>query len=215
MELDRRRPHYFQHQANPNGCQPHHRYRHHRRAWSCLEWWTLVLLVVLAGQIQGFMLVQAKVFATQMSPRVITTQYGKLRGVLVTLPSRHLPQVEAYLGLQYASVLGGELRFMPPTSPMETWDGIRVALKFRPVCPQQIPTEEDLLKRLPVGRVEHFMRLIPFLERQAEECLNLNIYVPVRGKPRISKHPQSHRNIVLLFLIFRFRVFGGLILRSR
>ncbi len=126
--------------------------------------------------------IHSKVFATQMSPRVVTTQYGKLRGVLVTLPNRHLPMVEAYLGLQYASVLNGELRFMPPTSPMQTWNGIRVALKFRPVCPQKIPREEELAKKLPMGRVEHFKRLIPFLEHQAEECLNLNIYVPVRGR---------------------------------
>ncbi len=128
----------------------------------------------------------ARLFTSQMSPRVVSTQYGQIRGVLITLPDTHLPMVEAYLGLQYASILGGELRFMPPTSPMETWDGIRVALKFRPVCPQKKPLEKDLLKTLPVGRVEHFKRIIPFLERQAEECLNLNIYVPVRGKTHLA-----------------------------
>ena len=139
--------------------------------------WAFLLVVLPATD--------ARLFTSQMSPRVVRTQYGEIRGVLITLPDTNLPLVEAYLGLQYASVLGGELRFMPPTSPMETWDGIRVALKFRPVCPQKIPKEEDLLKRLPVGRVEHFKRIIPFLERQAEECLNLNVYVPVRGKPVI------------------------------
>ncbi len=123
-----------------------------------------------------------RLYQTAMSSRVVDTQYGKIRGVLIKLPDDHLPLVEAYLGLQYASVIGGDLRFMPPTSPMETWDGIRVALKFRPVCPQKIPREEDLLRDLPVGRVEHFKRIITFLERQAEECLNLNIYVPVRGE---------------------------------
>jgi len=129
--------------------------------------------------------VETKVFATNLSHRVINTQYGKLRGVLVTLPNRHLSLVEAYLGLQYASVLGGELRFMPPTSPMETWDGTRVALKFRPVCPQRIPEDEELRRRLPLGRAQHFERLKPFLERQSEECLNLNVYVPVRSKWRL------------------------------
>jgi len=89
----------------------------------------------------------AKVFPTQMSTRVVETQYGRLRGVLITLPPLPFPpirpgsegvpvdasssgaagadtshqarRVEAYYGLQYASVLGGELRFMPPTGPME------------------------------------------------------------------------------------------------
>ena len=150
------------------------------RTTTCRYTWVLwaFLLVVLPAT-------DARLFTSQMSPRVVRTQYGEIRGVLITLPDTNLPLVEAYLGLQYASVLGGELRFMPPTSPMETWDGIRVALKFRPVCPQKIPKEEDLLKRLPAGRVEHFKRIIPFLERQAEECLNLNVYVPVRGKPVI------------------------------
>jgi len=124
----------------------------------------------------------AKLFATQMSPSVIETQYGKLRGVLVTLTNRQLPQVEAYLSLQYASVLGGELRFMPPTGTMEKWEGVRVALKFRPVCPQRILSLDELATSMPRSRVEHFARLMPFLERQSEECLNLNIYLPVRSK---------------------------------
>lgn len=123
-----------------------------------------------------------RVFATQMSPRVVETQYGKLRGVLVTLSNRNLPQVESYLGIQYASLLGGELRFMPPTSTVEKWDGIRVALKYRPVCPQRLPSVEELEGVMSRSRVDHFLRLYPFLERQQEDCLNLNIYVPVRGR---------------------------------
>jgi len=124
----------------------------------------------------------AKVLATQMSSRIIDTQYGKIRGVLVTLPNRVLPLVEAYYGLQYASVLGGELRFMPPTSPMEKWDGIRVAHRHRPVCPQRLPDLEELEQRFPAARVDHFRRILPFLERQQEECLNLNIFLPARGQ---------------------------------
>ena len=144
----------------------------------------MIPVPVCAVFVQLFLVqpVSPKVFATQMSARVIDTQYGKLRGVLVTLPNRALPQVEAYLGLQYASLHGGELRFMPPTSPMEKWGGIRVALKFRPVCPQMPPDMDVLGRSLPVGRLDHFKRLLPFLENQSEECLNLNIYVPVKGR---------------------------------
>ena len=139
-------------------------------------------LLTLSGLLMMAAPARGKLFSTQMSNRVVNTQYGPLRGVLVTLPNHRLPVVEAYLGIQYASILGGELRFMPPTSPMETWDIIRVALKFRPVCPQKIPKEEDLRARYPLGRAEHFIRLLPFIELQNEECLNLNIYVPVRGE---------------------------------
>jgi hypothetical protein len=153
-------------------------------------------VLVLAGR---FDLVRSKVLATQLGPRVVETQYGKLRGVLITLTNRHLPLVDAYYGLPYASVLGGELRFMPPTSTTEKWDGIRVALKFRPVCPQPVDRvakavaeaaatarEADRgLGAIPhwtVEQAERFARLLPFVERQNEECLNLNVYVPVVGE---------------------------------
>jgi len=132
----------------------------------------------------------------QMSPRVIQTQYGKLRGVLsavsVSYPAdaADAPDepggglVESYLGLQYGTLLDGELRFMPPTGTLEKWDGVRVALRHRPVCPQPAIESVDQLRKggVPVGRVEHLRRLAPHLSRQAEECLNLNVYVPVTGK---------------------------------
>lgn len=124
----------------------------------------------------------ARVYASHMSDTVVETQYGRLKGVLLDQKNKNLAPVEAYFGLQYASVLGGELRFMPPTSSLEKWDGIRVAVQFRPVCPQRIPSDEELRRRLPLGRVAHLKRVIAFLDKQSEECLNLNIYVPVRGK---------------------------------
>jgi len=135
--------------------------------------------------------VSSRAVATQMSPYVVDTQYGRLRGVLFALPaglvSRAPPRsktvvVEAFLGLQYASLIDGELRFMPPTSSMEKWDGVRVALKFRPVCPQRVPDVNRLQRDVPTERVDHIKRLLPFLDKQTEDCLNLNIYVPARGQ---------------------------------
>jgi len=144
---------------------------------------TFLLFVVFSADLGGLPVVTARIPTAQMSPRVITTTQGKLRGILIARPGRQVPPVEAYLGLQYASTLGADLRFMPPTSSMEKWEGIRVALKFRPVCPQPIPDVEELSKRMPRGRVDHFRRLIPFIEKQKqhEECLYLNIYTPVKG----------------------------------
>jgi len=116
----------------------------------------------------------------RLASSVINTQSGRVRGLLIE--RRPLVAVEAYLGLQYASVRGGALRFMPPTAPSDKWPGIHMAIKFRPVCPQTVPDVARLEGRLPRSRVQHYQRLIPFLQDQAEECLYLNIYRPVPGK---------------------------------
>ena len=90
-------------------------------------------------------------------------------------------RVEQFLGLQYASTMGSELRFMPPTGSMEKWEGIHIALRHRPVCPQPVPDLDRLGRRMPRGRVDHFRRLMPFIEKQTEDCLSLNVYVPLPG----------------------------------
>ena len=71
------------------------------------------VLLTLTLMLPGF--VNGKVFSTQMSRRVVITRYGLLRGILIDLPEPTLPPVDAYLGLEYGSLLGGELRFLPPT----------------------------------------------------------------------------------------------------
>ena len=144
------------------------------------------------------------------SPRlgssVIKTQSGPVRGLL--LERRPMVAVEAYLGLQYASVRGGALRFMPPTAPTDKWTGIHMALKFRPVCPQKVPDIADLAGRLPRSRVQHYQRLVPFLQDQTEDCLYLNIYRPIPGRSTMSPShycdiaPQPHIVICLSCLSY-------------
>lgn len=119
--------------------------------------------------------VDAKLFSTQMSQRIINTRQGRLRGLLITLPNRTLPSVEAYLGLEFASLRGRELRFMPPTvGRTGPWHGVKTALKFRPICPQTVPSEITS---------ERLGRILPFLEPQQEDCLYLNVYVPLGPSP--------------------------------
>jgi len=134
--------------------------------------------------------VDGKLSTSRMSPRVVETVQGKLRAVLVTRPELDLPPVEVYLGVQYASTLGAELRFMPPTASIEKWDGVRVALKHRPVCPQRLPdVDRSTVDTSP--RHQYLRHLLPFIEKQSEDCLNLNIFVPLTGTRGVRTLPWS------------------------
>jgi neuroligin len=41
--------------------------------------------------------------------------------------------------------------------------------------------ETEILKRMPRGKLAQLKRLAPFLKNQSEDCLYLNIYVPLSG----------------------------------
>jgi neuroligin len=82
-------------------------------------------------------------------------------------------------------------RFSPTRTP-SPWDGIRKSDKFSAVCPQQLPNiqnEQEALKKMPKGRLEYLKRLLPFLQNQSEDCLYLNVFSPLHGKPRLFKLP--------------------------
>ncbi|KAG8233583.1 hypothetical protein J437_LFUL000994 [Ladona fulva] len=131
-----------------------------------------------------------------LSPRTVTTRYGELRGVVWAPDGRHSGAVEAFLGVPYASPPTGSLRFMPPVSGA-VWRGVRLADRPGPACPQRFPedvaavarameaapnppspADEEIIRKMPKGRVEGLKRLLPHLRRQSEDCLFLNIYTP-------------------------------------
>ena len=129
-------------------------------------------------------MVLSDVTATLTSSRVVHTKYGDVTGVIVTPDSRYLDAVEIFRGIPYASPPIGNLRFMPPVTGA-LWSGVKLADKFSPVCPQRLPdlvNETAALKRMPRGRLNYLKRLMPYLQNQSEDCLYLNIYVPVQGK---------------------------------
>lgn len=122
-----------------------------------------------------------------LTSRTVRTKYGDVSGVIVTLDSKHLEPVEVFRGIPYASPPLGSLRFMPPVTGA-LWQGVKIADKFSPVCPQRLPdiaNETAALKRMPRGRLEYLKRLLPYLKEQSEDCLYLNIYAPAQGKGTI------------------------------
>ncbi|XP_068612312.1 neuroligin 4 X-linked a [Brachionichthys hirsutus] len=140
-------------------------------SWMCLSsakanamlWMALVSICV------------ATVWAQQQP--VVTTNYGKLRGVKVTLPNEILGPVEQYLGIPYAMAPTGERRFQPPEPPM-SWPGIRNATQFPPVCPQFLEDRFLLNDMLPVWFTANLDTVVTYVQEQSEDCLYLNIYVP-------------------------------------
>uniref|UniRef100_A0A672IRR6 Carboxylesterase type B domain-containing protein n=1 Tax=Salarias fasciatus TaxID=181472 RepID=A0A672IRR6_SALFA len=111
---------------------------------------------------------------------VVTTNYGKLRGVKVTLPNEILGPVEQYLGIPYALAPTGERRFQPPEPPM-SWPGIRNATQFAAVCPQFLEDRFLLNDMLPVWFTANLDTVVSYVQEQSEDCLYLNIYVPTEN----------------------------------
>ena len=109
----------------------------------------------------------------QTSARVVNTAGGPLRAFVISRPG--LQSVEAFLGVQYATAE----RFRRPTPSTRRWKGVRVTRDFGPVCPQRIPDMDQLTRTMPPGRLQYYRRLVTYLGNQDEDCLNLNLYVPM------------------------------------
>ena len=147
-----------------------------RKVWLIL---TLLLLTVLNCDQSN-----ASRHASHLSPRVIRTKYGTLRGSISNIGVDNLGDAEVFLGVPYAEPPVGNLRFMPPGTP-SPWRNVHVAKKLAPVCPQRLPDIRNMteaLKTMSLGRYLHLRRLLPFLKNQSEDCLYLNIYTPAAGE---------------------------------
>ncbi|KAL3846391.1 hypothetical protein ACJMK2_017388 [Sinanodonta woodiana] len=126
---------------------------------------------------------QSKVIVKQLGQSVISTKYGKVRGALVEFPNTASVQftpVEAFHGLQYAALTNRYLRFRPPASPIERWQGIRSAWSHREACPQHIPRENSFTDTISDVTRNDNLRISQFTKTQLEDCLTINLYVPLR-----------------------------------
>ncbi|XDV54117.1 hypothetical protein PO909_022479 [Leuciscus waleckii] len=119
---------------------------------------------------------------------MVTTGYGKLRGVRKELNNEILGPVEQYLGVPYATPPVGERRFQPPEAP-GSWQEIRNATQFAPVCPQNIHGVLPEIM-LPVWFTDNLDAAAAYVQNQSEDCLYLNVYVP-------TEDGKFHKNIHL------------------
>lgn len=138
-------------------------------------WMSTIMWVVL-------MLLQASLTATlgdklDENDPVVTTTYGKLRGIKKELNNEILGPVVQFLGVPYAMPPTGERRFQPPEPPV-SWPEVRNATHFAPVCPQSIVDGRLPDVMLPVWFTNSMDVVSSFVQDQSEDCLYLNIYVP-------------------------------------
>ncbi|XP_045068181.1 neuroligin-2-like isoform X1 [Coregonus clupeaformis] len=123
---------------------------------------------------------------------MVTTNYGKLRGLKKDLNNEILGPVEQYLGVPYATAPIGDRRFQPPEAP-GSWQEIRNATAFAPVCPQNVHGVLPEIM-LPVWFTDNLDVAAGYIQNQSEDCLYLNVYVPTEDGPLTKKHDESTMN---------------------
>ncbi|XP_076021350.1 neuroligin-2a isoform X7 [Genypterus blacodes] len=125
---------------------------------------------------------------------MVTTNYGKIRGIKKDLNNEILGPVEQYLGVPYATAPIGDRRFQPPEAP-GSWQEIRNATQFAPVCPQNVHGVLPEIM-LPVWFTDNLDVAAGYIQNQSEDCLYLNVYVPTEDETQedVGKKP------VMLFI---------------
>ncbi|XP_051561548.1 neuroligin-2-like isoform X1 [Myxocyprinus asiaticus] len=122
----------------------------------------------------------------------VTTNYGKLRGIKKELNNEILGPVEQYLGVPYATAPIGDRRFQPPEAP-GSWQEVRNATQFAPVCPQNVHGVLPEIM-LPVWFTDSLDVAATHIQNQSEDCLYLNVYVPTEDGPLTKKLDESTLN---------------------
>ncbi|KAL1513355.1 hypothetical protein ABEB36_002775 [Hypothenemus hampei] len=114
---------------------------------------------------------------------VFLKKQGLIQGTIVHLRNHSLPPVEVYKGIPYAAPPVDQFRFMPPSSTVSSWKGVKFMNDFGPVCPQKFPDEHSMTSE----RRKYVNRLKQFLRYESEDCLYLNIYVPYQDSKSNSR----------------------------
>ena len=116
----------------------------------------------------------------RFSKRKFFTKYGVMQGMTkVYNHSVGLDPVDRILSIMYATTKTTRLRFMPPSSPLEKWSGVRMPIHFRSTCVQKIRNEEYFRNiGVPDRLIDRLLKVSAVASSQTEDCLTLNLYIP-------------------------------------
>lgn len=113
---------------------------------------------------------------------VFLPKQGRITGIVKEMQAQsRLKNVDQFLGIPFAAPPTGSNRFMPPSSPLP-WSDIKRADKFENVCPQRLPNINDPDNNINKARIDQIKRLLPYLQKESEDCLYLNLYVVSYGE---------------------------------
>ncbi|XP_035190882.1 neuroligin-1 isoform X1 [Oxyura jamaicensis] len=166
-----------------------------RSMWLNCVWRAMIVRLLHMGlnatfafSMLGFLLHAAAVSSQKLDDTnpVVTTNFGKIRGIKKELNNEILGPVIQFLGVPYAAPPTGERRFQPPEPP-SPWADIKNTTQFAPVCPQNIIEGRLPEVMLPVWFTNNLDVVSTYVQDQNEDCLYLNIYVPTEDVKRISK----------------------------
>ena len=133
---------------------------------------TIYLVVVTCSDIE----------IRRLGQRVVNTKLGKYRGVLTEFTGySRLPDIEVFYGLRYASLRNGLIRFMPPSSNYYKWNSVRTVSKVGKVCPQIRQKRVYLRGEALNLTVSNSLSDSKAFQNQTEDCLTLNLFVPMEG----------------------------------
>ncbi|XP_068941904.1 cocaine esterase-like isoform X2 [Petaurus breviceps papuanus] len=131
-------------------------------------WKTFLLPKVLTLGLLG-LLIQAP--GHHADDLIRTTESGPVQGTQIIIKGID-KGVNVFLGIPFAKPPVGALRFSPPQPP-DSWSNVKDATSHPPACLQDVTILEKLAKIMKVN--------IP-VTANSEDCLYLNIYVPVHAK---------------------------------
>ncbi|XP_060005219.1 neuroligin-1 isoform X5 [Lagenorhynchus albirostris] len=169
-----------------------------RCMWPAYVWRAVMACLVHRGLgasltlcVLGCLLQAAHVLSQKLDDGdpLVTTNFGKIRGIKKELNNEILGPVIQFLGIPYAAPPTGEHRFQPPEPP-SPWSDIRNATQFAPVCPQNIIDGRLPEVMLPVWFTNNLDVVSSYVQDQSEDCLYLNIYVPTEDDIRDSGGPK-------------------------